>query len=997
MQNKRTLQVIILILSAICLYELSFTYFTKQVEKEAEIEADGNYQLYNQYLKEKETEKIWMGNTYLECKQREINLGLDLRGGVSVTLEIDMSALVASLAGDNVENPFYQKVAAKATALQASSQDSYVNLFYEAYQEEGPEQPFATWFITRDGDFTMETTDEEVLEALTKYSEEAINQANEVLRSRVKQFGIAQPDIRKVGATGRIVVDLPGVKNLKRVRKLLQGSANLEFWDVYDMRILRDQLLGLADAYSLAYEEGFNADSAKVDGQDGDEPTSASAPEDSTDLDSAAIADGLEFDEEEEETFYNPFRVAYFRTFDSRQYPFGGSIQLDAVARVDSFLSKERNLKMLPKNSRFAWQTESSVGEDDEERGFYLLRSDRYGKPLMEGDIIKYARADHSQNGAKVVNLNFKASFVSTWETITQKSFDDKKPIAIVLDGIVFSAPVARSGAISDGSTEISGGSDGNEHWNKDLANVLNAGKFPAPAKIVEETFVGPSLGNQSIQAGFLSFAIALIVVLIYMVYYYNTAGWVANVALIANIFFIVGILAAAPTISLTLPGIAGIVLTVGMSVDANVLIYERIREELRSGKGIKNAIADGYKHSYTAILDANITTLITGIILWYFGTGVIESFAQTLVIGIFSSLFSAIFITRLVFNALLTKEKSPKFGNKVTEKLFLNSNFQFMKNKSKFYLISLVIIAAGALSVMFRGFDLGTDFKGGRTFKVQFAESVDEDEVRDALKAVFIDGNGNSVDSDVKTYGDQNKLAITTKYLYNDSTKNASQKVEAKLFEGLAPLLGEDMTLEEFKAQDEDKEVGLMQSYTVGPSIADDIVDSAFTSVIIALIAIFIYVRARFLKWQLGVGALAAIFHDVLIVLALFSIFWGVLPFSMEINQAFIAAILTVVGYSINDTVVVFDRIREMLNKNSTKPLNEVVNGALNSTISRTFNTSMTIIVVLLAILLFGGESIQGFAFALLIGVVVGTYSSLCIAAPVYVDLEGKKGKKAE
>lgn len=974
MQNKSTLKVIILVLSLICLYELSFTYMTKQVEKEVAEEADGDFTLQSNLLKEKESEEVWMGYTYMECKKREINLGLDLRGGMSVTLEISISELIESMAGSNAKTDLFKEVAAKATELQKNSQAPYVDLFYQAYTEivasKSQDAKFVTWFLSRDHkEFTLQTSDEEVLEALRQYSEEAINQANEVLRSRVKQFGIAQPDIRKLGSSGRIIVDLPGVKNKKRVRALLQGSANLQMYDVYSWAELSKEAALLGDNYKALFDKNIDTTKQDVETED------------------SLASDVNEFDEQPAQ-FNNYFAAAPY----SRS-PFYFSVLEKDAAKVDSFLSLPATQKLLPRNSQFAWASSVEEGPQGNVKTAFLLKADRRGNPAMEGDIIDYSRASLDQNGRKIVELNFKSSYVKKWEDLTTKSHNNSTPIAIVLDGIVFSAPTAFQGPIENGRTQISGDDKGNPKWNVDLANVLNAGKFPAPAKIVEESFNGPSLGAEAIQAGFLSFAIALIIVLIYMMFYYSTAGWVANVALIGNIFFIIGALAAAPTLSLTLPGLAGIVLTVGMSVDANVLIYERIREELRSGKGLKTAIADGYKNSYTAILDANITTLITGLILWYFGTGVIESFAQTLVIGIFTSLFSAIFITRLVFESLLGKEKKIKFGTAATENLFANSAVKFVQNKKKFYIASLLIIAIGFASIFTKGFDLGTDFTGGRTFKVQFTQHVDLTEARSALATVFVDEKGDKMVPEVKTYGDASKLAITTKYLYEDQSKDASVKVEKALFNGLASFFPAGTTYESFSAQADGQTTGLMNSYTVGPSIADDIIDSAFTSIIIALIAIFLYVAIRFRKWQFGVGALTAIFHDVLIVLSLFSLFYGILPFSLEINQAFIAAILTVVGYSINDTVVVFDRIREtLLPGKKTKVVDEVVNEALNSTLSRTFNTSITIIVVLLSILLFGGDSIKGFAFALLIGVVVGTYSSLCIAAPVFVDLESKK-----
>lgn len=968
MQNKLTIKVLIALVSLVCLYELSFTYFTKQVENEAREEA-ASYEEYQNILKDKQNEEVWMGYTYQQCKRREINLGLDLRGGVSVTLEISMEELLRSMAGENAQKEAYKKVEARAKELQTQSQGAFVELFYQAYQEVGPSRPFVSWFVTRDNDdFTLETTDEEVLEKLLDYSNDAINQANQVLRERVKQFGIAQPDIRKLGNTGRIMVDLPGVKNIQRVRKLLQGSANLQFWDVFNIGLIQEEMALAAEVYDDIYNESADTSS-----------------KDTTQADSLTALDAVQ-----PNAFSNPFMEARLGG-----YGYFMIVSVEDSAQVNDFIHSDRAEKIFPKKMAFAWDASA----EDSERGqivrLYTLQKDRYGKPLMSGDIIKYANAEYDpQSGQKIVSLDFKQSYVKDWEDISRASFEEQKPIVIVLDGVVYSTPVA-STVISNGRTMITGGSDGNEFWNQDLANVLNAGKFPAPAKIVEESLVGPTLGEEAIQAGVMSFVIALIIVLIYMIFYYSTAGWVSNVALLANIFFIIGALAAAPTISLTLPGVAGIVLTVGMSVDANVLIYERIREELRTGKSVRLAIKDGYSNAYTAILDANITTLITGIILWYFGTGVIESFAQTLVIGIFTSLFSAIFITRLVFEWLMKKDKKISFSTSVTKDLFTKINRQFILGRRKFYLISGVVILLGITSIIGKGFDLGTDFSGGRTYKVKFDKVVEESDVRDNLKSVFKDDAGNPLPPEVKAIGDGTSLIITTQYKYNETGANVSADVEAKLFEGIQKYLPEGMDRVAFTNQEEGKEFGLMQSYSVGPTIADDIIDAAITSILLALMAIFIYVAIRFRKWQFGLGALVAIFHDVLIVLGLFSFFSGILPFSLEINQAFVAAILTVVGYSINDTVVVFDRLREVIGRNSGYSHADSVNVALNSTLSRTFNTSITIVVVLLAILIFGGETIQGFAFALLVGVIVGTYSSLCIATPVYYDLVKKDEKK--
>lgn len=966
MQNKSIIKFLVATIALVCLYELSFTYFAKQVEKEAKYEAGDNYEEYFTILKEKEDEEIWMGFTYKECKQREINLGLDLRGGVSVTLEISMEELVRSMSGDNANSLEFKQVEDRAQELLKSESGSYVDAFYKAFKEVGPKQPFATWFITRDTEFDTKTSDSEVLDILKEYSDDAINQANQVLRERVKQFGIAQPDIRKLGNTGRIMVDLPGVKDISRVRKLLQGSANLQFWNIFDIRDIKNELKLAADLYDAKYNESAIED-AEVD---------------STLSDSAKLANSVL-----NENKSNPFREALLAG-----YSYFTIVSVKDTAQVNEFLRSPGGKKSFPSKMKFAWDSKISTSERGAYLSLYFLQKDRYGKPLMEGDIIKYARADYDPtSGQKIVSLDFKSNYIKPWEDITTESYNNKTPIVIVLDGVVYSAPVASS-IISTGSTMISGGGNDSEFWNKDLANVLNAGKFPAPAKIVEESLIGPTLGQEAIQSATLSFIIALLIVLVYMVFYYSTAGWVANVALIANIFFIIGALAAAPTISLTLPGIAGIVLTIGMSVDANVLIYERIREELRMGKKIKTAIADGYKNAYTAILDANVTTLITGIILWYFGSGVIESFAQTLVIGIFTSLFSAIFISRLIFDALLDKDKKINFSTSFSESLFINTAVQFIKGRKKFYLFSGLLILIGLFSIATKGFDLGTDFSGGRTYKVNFVDDVDANTVREDLASVFVDENGLQLPPEVKAVKGGETMIITTKYLYNNTTKDASAMVEQKLFEGIKGHLPADMDFAKFTNQDEGKTIGLMQSYVVGPTIADDIIDAAITSILIALSAIFLYVAVRFRKWQFGLGAIIAIFHDVIIVLGLFSLFSGVLPFSLEINQAFVAAILTVVGYSINDTVVVFDRIRELNGVDKKGGLIGLINSALNSTLSRTFNTSITIFVVLLAILIFGGESIQGFAFALIVGVVVGTYSSLFIASPVYYDLTKKK-----
>ena len=969
MQNKKAIKILLAIIGVVCLFEFSFTYFARGFEQEAD-ELTNTPEEAREWLKENSDQEIWLGYSYIECKKREINLGLDLRGGVSVTLEIAVDQLVGSLVGSNIKSsPKFKEVTARAKELKKEQPGSYIELFEQAYIEKMNGAPMAKWFAGK-GDIDVNSSDGDVIEMLRESASGAIGQAKEVLRTRVAQFGIAQPDIKLVGNTGRIVVDLPGIKDIKRVRGLLQGSANLEIWDTYSYSDLQASFIALEEKARDYYNLENPLDSADFEGLDSEDSLALVAERNSP-LTSLIVKD------EELLKSRNRAGVGIFRISDT--------------AKVNQIIKIGYDKKVFNKRLKLAWSSETDLGEKSNALQLYALRKESNGGAYMSGEFIKRA-SRQLENGRDIVLLDFKTKAAGKWEQITGKSYKAQgKPIAIVLDGLVYAAPGANNGPISGGGTQITPGNMENAYeWASDLANVLNAGKFPAPARIVQETFVGPTLGEQAINAAVWSFVFALCLVLIYMVFYYSSAGWAANVALVANILIIIGVLAAAPTISLTLPGVAGIVLTVGMSVDANVLIYERIREELKIGKSLKLAIADGYKHAYTAILDANITTLITGIILWYFGTSVIESFAQTLIIGIFTSLFSAIFITRLIFDSLLGKEKNIKFSTEKTKDWFTKTTYNIISSRKKFYVGSGLLIIIGLSSIFTRGFDLGTDFSGGRTYKVAFENIPDVQTLKSELKGVFLE-NGKELEPEVKTGGTGN-LIITTKFLASDESKEASNKVESFLYAGVKKYLPPDMTSEKFVSQYDGKDKGVLESAHVQSTIADDIMDASYTSVVYALIAIFLYVAFRFRQWQFGLGALVAIFHDVIIVLGIFSLLQDVLPFSLEINTAFVAAVLTVVGYSINDTVVVFDRVRERTSGTNSEGINVVVNKALNSTLSRTFNTSMTILVVLLAILIFGTGSLQGFAFALLVGVIVGTYSSICIASPIYTDLVRKK-----
>ncbi|MBI34289.1 MAG: protein translocase subunit SecDF [Flavobacteriales bacterium] len=972
MQNKKAIKILLAVIGLVCLYEFSFTYFARDFEQEAET-ITSTPEEAREWLKENSDEEIWLGYSYIECKKREINLGLDLRGGVSVTLEIAVDQLVSSLVGSNIKNSLkFKEVTQRAKELKKLQPGGYVELFEQAYKEKMNGEPMAKWFAGK-RDIDVNSSDKEVLDMLEESASGAIGQAKEVLRNRVKQFGIAQPDIKLVGNTGRIVVDLPGIKDIKRVRGLLQGSANLEIWDTYSYSDLKASFAALEEKARDYYNFTNPLDSLDFEGL---------GEEDSLELLSKRQFPLSALKVKDQDLGGNRAGVGIFRVVDT--------------AKVNEIIKIGYEKKLFNKRLKLAWSSETDLGEKSNALQLYALRKESTGGAYLSGEFIKRA-SRQMQDGKDYVALDFKSKAAGKWEKITSKSYDQRdqygngKPIAIVLDGLVYAAPGASNGAIPNGRTQITPGKMENAYeWCSDLANVLNAGKFPAPANIVQETFVGPTLGQQAINAAVWSFIFALCLVLIYMVFYYSSAGWAANVALVANILIIIGVLAAAPTISLTLPGVAGIVLTVGMSVDANVLIYERIREELKVGKSLKLAISDGYKHAYTAILDANITTLITGIILWYFGTSVIESFAQTLIIGIFTSLFSAIFITRLIFDTLLGKEKNIKFSTEKTKDWFTKTTYNIISSRKKFYVASGILILIGLSSIFTKGFDLGTDFSGGRTYKVAFENVPDVQTLKSELKGVFLE-NGKELEPEVKTGGTGN-LIITTKFLASDESKEASNKVESFLYAGVKKYLPADMTSEKFVNQYDGKNKGVLESAHVQSTIADDIIDASYTSVVYALIAIFLYVAIRFRKWQFGLGALVAIFHDVIIVLGLFSLLQDALPFALEINTAFVAAVLTVVGYSINDTVVVFDRVRERTSGKNSEGINVVVNKALNSTLSRTFNTSLTILVVLLAILIFGTGSLQGFAFALLIGVIVGTYSSICIASPIYTDLVRKK-----
>lgn len=990
MQSKGAIKFFAIALALVCLYQLSFTFVTRRVEQKAAEYAKGDPKKEKAYLDSVATLPVYnllvKKYTYLECKDLELNLGLDLRGGMNVTLEVSVVDVVRSMA-NNSTDPTFNKAIDAALENQKSSQKDFVTLFGEAYEKIAPGEKLASVFSTSElqDKINFNSTNQEVLAVIKTEADGAIDRSFNILRNRIDKFGVTQPNIQKIGS-GRILVELPGVKEPERVRRLLQGTAKLEFWTTYQNgevfsyideanKFLATYLasqdpnvkpLASGDSVATVTDAAASSDSAAASEKGGDLLSKIQEQKGTASSDSASQS-------LEEDAKKNPlFAVLQPPLIQDEQGKTGvrkqgatvGYANIKDTAKVNAYLAIPQVKALFPKELRLLW---SFKPEEKTSRvlSLYAIKSSSPdGSAPLEGDAITDARADMGQlTHSPEISMSMNADGARAWKKLTGENIG--RSIAIVLDDLVYSAPNVQ-GEIAGGHSSITGNFDVNEA--KDLANILKAGKLPAPARIVEEAVVGPSLGQEAIDAGLISFVIALLLVLAFMVFYYSNAGWVADIALFANLFFIMGVLVAFGAV-LTLPGIAGIVLIIGLSVDANVLIYERIREELSEGKGLRLAITDGYKNAYSSIIDSNVTTLLIGIILMSFGTGPIKGFAVTLVIGILTSLFSAIFITRLIFEWQLNKNSQVKFSTKLTEGAFKKIRIDFIGKRKFYYLLSGLVILAGVISFSIKGFNFGVDFKGGRTYVVRFENNVTTNEVRETLTKSF------GVAPEVKTFGSNDQVKITTTYLIDDAALDADNKVLTKLEEGIQKL---------------NNKATVMSSQKVGPTIADDIKTSAVWSILLSLVVVFFYILIRFKKWQFGLGAVAALFHDVLVVLSFYTILNGVLPFSLEIDQAFIAAILTVMGYSITDTVVVFDRIREFLaNKNENEKIGPIINYALNSTLSRTINTSLTIFFVLLSIFIFGGDVIRGFSFALLIGVVIGTYSSLCIATPIVIDFD--------
>ena len=1013
MQNKGTIRFVAIALVLVCLYQLFFTVVTTREEKKAEAyatEADGNFDLvkYNNYLDALSSTPVYnflflKEFTYRECKEREINLGLDLKGGMNVILEVSVVDVIKSLSNHNTDPTFLQAIeAAKAAQKAEGGQTNFVTLFGQCFEKIDPNASLAAIFNTTvlKDKVNFNSTNAEVLNVLRDETEAAISNSFQILRTRIDRFGVAQPNIQRLGNTGRILVELPGIKDSERVRKLLQGTANLEFWETYDNTEIQQYLIEanakIKEINDLKAAEGSEtvaeqAEETKV------ETAESNSLIDKLATDTTATEDVTSADEMVKN--YPLFAVLnpiYMQDGRPRPGAAVGYAHFKDTASVNAMLNEPLVKALFPRNLKLLWGVKAI---DDAGNFFELIAikvTSRDGQPALSGDVVTDASDEYAQGrGVSEVSMSMNAEGARKWARITKENIG--KSVAIVLDNYVYSYPTVQT-EIKGGRSSITGNFTVAEA--KDLANILKSGKMPAPARIEQETIVGPSLGQESINKGFISFVIAFVLVLVYMLFYYRTGGFAANVALLLNVFFIFGVLASLGAV-LTLSGIAGIVLTLGMAVDSNVLIYERIKEELAAGKGIKLAVKDGYSNAYSAILDSNITTLLTAIVLGKFGEGPIHGFAVTLSIGILASLFTSIFVTRLIFERMLAKEKNLSFATKATAQAFKGINFNFIGARKISYIISGSVLFIGIISLCVRGLDFGVDFTGGRTYVVRFDKPVNTVEIQNAIA----DKIGQT--AEVKTYGGNEQVKITTKYLfaageeateadyaeaaqYTAEQPSVDDVVEVKFYLALKDkFLPEGTSFATFKNDYR------MSSEKVGATIAEDIKSSAALAITFSLIVIFLYIAFRFRKWQYGVGSLVALVHDTLFVFSMYSLLYSIMPFSMSIDQSFIAAILTVVGYSINDTVVVFDRIREYMGLQSKRSLQDVMNGAVNSTLARTINTSVTTLLVLITIFIFGGEVIRGFIFAMMIGIAVGTYSSLFVATPITYDLLNRSAKK--
>ena len=1002
MQNKGFVRVLAILLGIVCLFYLSFSFVTNKYNNEAAVYADGDVAKESYYLDSLANKKVWLGYTLKECRENEITLGLDLKGGMNVILELNVADVIRSLSNNKTDENFNKALNA-AQARQLASQRGIIDLFVEEYRKIDPGARLSAIFSTFElkGKITPQSTDDQVVAVLKEELQSAIDNSFNVLRTRIDRFGVVSPNIQRLETDGRILVELPGVKEPERVRKLLQGSANLEFWETYNLTELFSALEEADGVLARMKEEvsvSSEAAGTETDGSVATEDTKPEVTPDTSSDDAISEVDSLlkQLNTDTEESLQSKEEYAKLHPLFALLTPnvYGGQIASGPVVGIaakqdmviiDSLLNLRQVKQVLPNNVIFKWAVKS---RDENEQFFelYALKvTNRDGSPALSGDVVTDANADFAQDmmrAEQVVSMSMNAEGAKAWARLTKDNIGNS--VAIVLDDLVYSAPTVNT-EITGGRSQITGHFTIQEA--KDLANVLKSGKMAASVHIVQEDVVGPSLGQEAINAGVISFIVALILLMLYMCVVYGLVpGMIVNGAVLLNIFFTFGILASFKAV-LTLPGIAGMVLTLAMAIDANVLIYERAKEELRAGKQLARAISDGYKNAFSAIFDANVTTLITGIVLFVFGTGPIKGFAWTLLIGISVSFLTAVFLTRIVYEWLVAKDKigNLTFTTSISKNFLLNPNFNFLGRRKIGYLIPIIIIVLGSISMMTIGLNSGIDFTGGRNYIVRFDQDVSTVEVRDLLDEQ-LEGQVSVI-----TIGKQNQVRISTNYKIEINDPAVDEEINSKLYEGLKPFITESTTLEQFT------EKNILSSQKVGPSMADDIKNAAVLAVLIGMIFMALYILIRFRDVAFSVGVFLSVFVTTLCIIAFYSLFWKILPFSMEVDQTFIAAILTVIGYSLNDTVVVFDRIRETIKDYPKRDRYRVINDALNSTLSRTFNTTLSTLVVVLCIFLLGGTTIRSFTFAIMLGVIIGTYATLFIATPIAYEIQkrnlAKKG----
>lgn len=980
MQNKTGILILTGVITAICLYFLSFTFVSRNIKSDAEAYATNKAGQVDRNKKQRYLDSLWkepvyLGSTLQEVSERELGLGLDLQGGMHVVLEVSPADILRGLSGSN-RDPKFTEALKQTSEDQKTSKTSFVDLFVGNYKELAPNSKLASIFATsaNRGKIDYQSSDTEVRKVLNDEVNGAIARAYQIIQARVDKFGVANPNIQRLPGSGRIQIELPGVDNPERIRRLLTGAAKLEFTEVYRLNELAPALEGMG-AYLVAQEAQRKA--ALGTAGKATISTSGSAAKGTSSLESQLAQAGTKDSTASKDT---AAAAAQGTALTQLFLPVGQDqlgVYLKDTARANAVLNAPEVRGQFPADAFFAWDRKTFKATDGKEiLPLYFLKKPG-GRAPLEGAVITDAANDYDDQGRPEVTMNMNAEGGRKWKNLTAANVN--RPVAILLDNLVYTAPNVQN-EIPNGRSSISGNFTVEE--TKDMANVLKAGKLPAPTNIVEESVVGATLGSEAVSAGVLSSVIGILLVLAFVVFYYNRAGFIADIALVVNLFFLLGVMASLGAV-LTMPGIAGIVLSIGMAVDANVLIFERIKEELALGKNFKQAVTDGFQNALSSIIDSNVTTFLTGIILFIFGTGLILGFATTLIIGILTSLFAAIFITRLLLEYYIRNGKTLSFTSSWSKNLFKDSNFDFVSRRKLYYTVSSVIIGLGIVSIIFKGFGLGVDFKGGRSYVVRFEKAVSTDAVRTSLASVL------GASPEVKTYGGTgigaNQVKVTTPYLIDDNSQGADKRAETAIYKGLSNISGNPARIE--------------SSQKVGPTIAYDILTSALWSILLAVAAVFVYILIRFKRLAFGYGAVVALFHDVLVILAIFSIFNGLLPFSLDVDQAFVGALLTIMGYSMNDTVVVFDRVREYLaeNKGKKESIPVIINNALNATLSRTAVTGFSTILVLLVLFIFGGETIRGFSFAMLIGVIVGTYSSLFVATPIVVDYLSRDQEKDE